>query len=168
MQYIFSVLMMLSLNACAMNDMQSSAMEKNMTDGMIHVESQFSVKQTADRLQTLLSKKGMKIFNRLNHANGAKGVGIELNPMELIIFGNPKVGSPLMQCAQSIALDLPQKALIWQDEAGKVWLSYNDPDYLKQRHNVKGCDKNFAKITKALAGLTKAAAQDDLIIHMGM
>jgi len=168
MKIILSMLMLLSLNACAMNEMspQGIADSKEMSDGMIHVESQFSVKQTADRLQTLLSKKGMKIFNRINHAQGAKSVGIELRPTELIIFGNPKAGSPLMQCAQTMALDLPQKALVWQDEAGKVWITYNDPAYLQARHNVKGCDTNFAKIKQVLNGLTKAAAQDDLIIQL--
>lgn len=153
MKIITMLLFMLSINSFAV-------------DGMVNVESQFSVKQTADRLETLLKKKGMKVFNRINHGQGAASVGVELNPTELIIFGNPKVGSPLMQCAQTIALDLPQKALIWQDENGKVWLSYNDPQYLQKRHNVKGCDMNFANITKALAGLAKAAAVDDLIIQV--
>lgn len=168
MKYFISLLMVFSLNACAMNVATKNTMDKREKpdDGMVNIPSQFSVKQTADRLETLLNKKGMTVFNRINHAKGAKGVGIELNPTELILFGNPKVGSPLMQCQQTIALDLPQKALIWQDANGKVWLSYNDPEYLQKRHDVKGCDNNFAKIKKALAGLTKAAAQDDMIIQM--
>ena len=76
----------------------------------------------------------------------------------LIIFGNPKVGSPLMKCQQTIALDLPQKALIWEDKNEKVWISYNSPKYLVERHNLKGCENIIAKVEKALAGISKAAA----------
>jgi uncharacterized protein (DUF302 family) len=77
---------------------------------------------------------------------------------ELIIFGNPKVGSPLMKCQQTVAIDLPQKALIWVDDQSKVWISYNDPRYLEKRHNISGCDEVIAKIEKALSGITKAAS----------
>jgi uncharacterized protein (DUF302 family) len=77
---------------------------------------------------------------------------------ELIIFGNPKVGSPLMKCQQSVAIDLPQKALIWEDDESKVWISYNDPRYLEKRHNISGCDEVISKIDKALSGITRAAS----------
>lgn len=130
-------------------------------DGMINVASEYNVKQTADRFERIVKEKGMTVFNRINHAEGAKAVDIQLRPTELIIFGNPKVGSPLMACQQSVALDLPQKALIWQDVTGKVWLSYNDPEYILTRHVVKGCGANFDKVKKALAGLTKMAAQGE-------
>ena len=127
-------------------------------DGMTDVPSAFGVTETADRLGDILSKKGMTVFNRVKHSEAAGGVGIELRDTELIIFGNPKVGSPLIQCQQSIAIDLPQKFLVWRDEGDKVWISYNAPAYLLKRHNVSGCDEVIAKVGKALADLSKAAA----------
>jgi uncharacterized protein (DUF302 family) len=127
-------------------------------EGMIHVLSSFSVQKTADRLENILSEKGMTIFKRMNHSEGASKVGIELRDTVLIIFGNPKVGSPLMKCQQTIAIDLPQKALIWEDEKANVWISYNDPSYIKNRHKVTGCEDVFSKVEKALAGITQSAA----------
>jgi uncharacterized protein (DUF302 family) len=100
----------------------------------------------------------MTIFNRIKHSEGASKVGIELRDTELIIFGNPKVGSPFMKCQQSVAIDLPQKALIWKDDKAKVWISYNDPSYLEKRHNVIGCEEVISKIGKALAGIAKSAS----------
>lgn len=128
-------------------------------DGIIKVKSNHSVEQTADKLEQVLLSKGMKIFQRVKHSDGAKTVGIDINPTELIIFGNPKVGAPLMKCAPSVAIDLPQKAVIWQDATNKVWISYNDPAYLKQRHNIQGCDEVLAKVSGALSKLTGAAAK---------
>ena len=129
------------------------------TDGIIDIKSIFSVKETADRLEGILATKGMTIFTRINHSEAAKNVGIELRETELIIFGNPKVGSPLMQCQQNVAIDLPQKALIWKDDQDTVWISYNDPRYLQKRHNIPGCNKIITKISGALAGITKAASE---------
>ncbi len=125
--------------------------------GIISVKSSHDVKTTADRLESTLKQKGMNVFNRINHAQGAQKVGKELRPTELIIFGNPKVGTPLMQCAQSVAIDLPQKALIWQDAQGQVWLSYNDPNYLVERHQLTGCDEVIKKVGKALGNFAKSA-----------
>ena len=125
--------------------------------GLISVKSPHDVKTTADRLESTLKQKGMNVFIRINHAQGAQKVGMELRPTELIIFGNPKVGTPLMQCAQSVAIDLPQKALIWQDEKGQVWLSYNNPNYLVERHEISGCDEVVKKIEGALGNFAKAA-----------
>lgn len=119
--------------------------------GMVHVKSAHTVAKTIDRLETILSEKGMKIFRRVNHAKGAKGASISLRPTQLLIFGNPKVGAPLMACQQTVALDLPQKALAWEDAGGQVWLSYNAPDYLQQRHQISGCKKVLNKVSKALA-----------------
>lgn len=125
--------------------------------GLVTVKSNHTVAKTADRLENILKEKGMNVFARVNHAEGAKKAGMELRPTELVIFGNPKVGTPLMKCAQSIAIDLPQKALIWEDESGAVWLAYNNPAYLKKRHSVEGCDAVFDKITGALGNFAKAA-----------
>lgn len=128
-------------------------------EGMFKIPSAYSVEVTADRMETILKEKGMTIFNRIKHSEGAQKVGIELRDTELIIFGNPKVGSSLMKCQQSVAIDLPIKTLIWKDEDEKVWLSYNDPRYLEKRHNIIGCEEVLLKVEKALAGITKAAAK---------
>ncbi|RBP32540.1 uncharacterized protein (DUF302 family) [Marinobacter pelagius] len=128
-------------------------------DGLIVVKSNHGVAETADRLEAVLQEKGMTVMNRINHAAGAESAGIELRPTELVIFGNPKVGTPLMQCAQSVAVDLPQKALIWEDEQGQVWLGYNDPAYLKARHGIEGCDEVLGKVNNALASFAEAATK---------
>jgi len=112
-------------------------------NGLISIKSPYHVKKTVDRFENALNEKGMTVFIRINHAESARKVGKNLRPTELVIFGNPKVGTPLMQCDQSVAIDLPQKALIWQDEAGQVWLTYNDPNYLANRHNLAGCDELY-------------------------
>jgi len=126
-------------------------------NGIISVKSSHEVKATTDRLENVLNQKGMTVFIRINHAEGAQKVGKKLRPTELVIFGNPKVGTPLMQCRQSTAIDLPQKALIWEDEEGQVWLSYNNPNYLVERHGITGCAEVVKKIEKALSNFAKAA-----------
>jgi uncharacterized protein (DUF302 family) len=125
--------------------------------GFVNVKSNHSVKETGDRLETVLKQKGMTVFNRINHAAGAKRVGKILRPTELIIFGNPKVGAPLMQCSQTVGLDLPQKALIWEDEAGLVWFSYNSPAYLDKRHGLAKCSQVLKKVENALKNFAVAA-----------
>ena len=126
-------------------------------EGMISIKSAHSVAVTGDRLENILQKKGMTVFKRINHAAGAQKIGKTLRPTELVIFGNPKVGTPLMLCSHSIAIDLPQKALIWQDEAEQVWFSYNDPQFLALRHNTQGCDAVLKKVAMALGNFAKAA-----------
>ncbi len=126
-------------------------------DGMITLESPHDVKTTADRLETALQEKGMTVFDRIDHAGGAEKAGLELAPTVLIIFGNPKVGTPLMHCGRSAAIDLPQKALIWEDDEGVVWLSYNDPQYLAERHGIDGCEEVLKKIAGALKNFAGAA-----------
>ncbi len=128
------------------------------SEGMISVNSAHSVAVTADRLEKILASKGMTVFKRIDHAAGAAKVGKELRPTELIIFGNPKVGTPLMQCSRSIAIDLPQKALIWEDDGGQVWLSYNDPQFLALRHGTKGCDAVLKKVAMALGKFANKAS----------
>ncbi|MBU0944226.1 MAG: DUF302 domain-containing protein [Bacteroidetes bacterium] len=126
-------------------------------NGLVSVKSSHPVKETADRLENILQKKGMTLFTRINHSAGAEKVGKELRPTELIIFGNPKVGAPLMQCSQTMAIDLPQKALIWEDETGQVWFSYNEPEYLAKRHNTQGCLEVIKKVQNVLANFASAA-----------
>jgi uncharacterized protein (DUF302 family) len=134
-----------------------SVIPSKAAEGVIDVRSAHSVEETANRLESIMQEKGMTIFKRVNHSEGAANVGIELRKTELIIFGNPKVGSPLMQCQQSVAIDLPQKALIWEDSDSQVWVSYNDPRYIGKRHDISGCDEVISKIEKALSGIAKAA-----------
>lgn len=126
-------------------------------DGVVSVKSAHSVADTADKLEAVLNDKGMTVFIRIDHAAGAAKVGAELRPTQLVVFGNPKVGTPLMQCSQSVALDLPQKALIWEDAEGQVWLSYNDPAYLDARHALGDCAAVLEKVSKALGNFAKAA-----------
>lgn len=128
-------------------------------DGMMTVKSEHDVKATADKLESVLKDKGMTVMARINHQQGAEKAGLELPPTEVVIFGNPRVGTPLMQCARSVAIDLPQKALIWEDSSGDTWLGYNDPEYLKSRHGIEGCDDVIAKVKGALAGFAKAATE---------
>lgn len=126
-------------------------------NGLISIKSSHNVKKTGDRLENTLKAKGMTVFIRINHAEGAQKVGKKLRPTELIIFGNPKVGTPLMQNSQSAAIDLPQKALIWEDEAGQVWFSYNDPKYIAKRHSITECAEVLKKIENALGNFAKMA-----------
>lgn len=98
--------------------------------------SNFDPKETMDRLAAAVTKRGITILARIDHAAAAAKVGMKLRPTEVIIFGNPKAGTPLMQAAQTIGIDLPLRALVWQDEVGKTWLAYNDPTWLAKRHNA--------------------------------
>jgi len=105
-------------------------------DGIISKESKYSVAETLDRVDALLRSKGIKIFARVDHSGEAEKVGLKMPPTQLLIFGNPKGGTPVMLAAPTAAIDLPLKALAWQDADGKVWLSYNDPEYLKKRYGL--------------------------------
>lgn len=129
------------------------------SDGMVKVKSAHDVKTTADRLEKILVSKGMTVFTRIDHAKGAKKVGATLRPTELVIFGNPKIGTKLMNCQQTVAIDLPQKALIFEDEKGQVWFTYNQPKYLDKRHDLKGCQKIIGKIKGALGKFSAAATK---------
>ena len=128
-------------------------------NGLVNVKSPHSVKDTADRLEKALTNKGMTIFIRIDHAAGAKKVGLALPPTELVIFGNPKVGTPLMRCSRGVAIDLPQKTLIWEDDQGQVWLTYNDPAYLATRHAITGCEAVLEKVGGALQNFAAAATK---------
>ena len=107
-----------------------------MNSGIIDIPSPYSVTETLARLQTLLKEKGVTIFALVDHSGEAAKAGLEMRPTQLLIFGSPKAGTPLMVAAPSAAIDLPLKALAWQDPQGKVWLSYNAPEYLQQRHGL--------------------------------
>ena len=127
------------------------------SNGIIKIKSVNSVKATLDKLEDVLNKKGMTIFTRINHTAGAEKAGIPLRATELLVFGNPEVGTPLMLCSRTAALDLPQKALAYKDKNGQVWLAYNDPAYMAKRHNLKNCDAAIQKVTNALAKFSSTA-----------
>jgi uncharacterized protein (DUF302 family) len=105
-------------------------------EGIISKPSKYSVTETLDRVDALLRSKGIKIFVRVDHSGEAEKAGLKMPPTQLLIFGNPKGGTPVMLAAPTAAIDLPLKALAWQDGDGKVWLSYNDPEYIKKRFGL--------------------------------
>jgi uncharacterized protein (DUF302 family) len=127
-------------------------------DGLITIASKFSVKETIDRLASTVTSKGMTVFGRIDHGAGAAQVGMPLRPTEVLIFGNAKGGTPLMQAKQTIGIDLPLKALAWEDAEGKVWVTSNDPAWLARRHGL-GADvtANVEALRAGLAAVTKAA-----------
>ena len=125
--------------------------------GLVNKKSHFSVKVTLDRLENVLRKKGITIVTRWNHQAGAKKASIPLRPTELLIFGNPKLGSHFFTSNQSAGIDLPMKALAWKDKAGQVWLTYNDPTYIANRHQIDNRPTIVKKMTGALNKLTNVA-----------
>lgn len=127
-------------------------------NGLVTVASRHAVKATIDRLESAAKAKGLTIFARIDHAAGATSVGLALRPTELLIFGNARGGTPLMQLAQTVGIDLPLKALAWEDAAGKTWLSYNEPLWLAERHGVAQQGGEVAKtLANAIAALAKEA-----------
>lgn len=125
--------------------------------GLVNKKSQFSVKVTLDKLENVLRKKGITIVTRWSHHAGAKKAGIPLRPTELLLFGNPKLGSHFFTSNQTAGIDLPMKALAWKDKKGQVWLTYNDPAYIAGRHDIADRAKIVAKMTGALNKLTNVA-----------
>ena len=124
-------------------------------DGLITMASSLGAKETMDRLEAEVKAKGLTVFARIDHAAGAIEVGLPLRPTEVLIFGNAKGGTPLMQANQAIGIDLPLKALVFEDAAGKVWLSYNDPRWLAHRHGLGGV---AAEAVNAMAAALNGAA----------
>jgi uncharacterized protein (DUF302 family) len=129
-----------------------------LSDKLVALESKYDVKETLDRLAAELDKRGIKVAARIDHAAGAKAVGMELPPIEVLMFGNPRLGTPLMQSAPAIGIDLPMKVLAWQDKAGKVWIGYTAPETLKARHDISDRDEVFRLMAAALDGLAKSAS----------
>ena len=127
--------------------------------GLVDVRSQFSVAETLDRFEAAAKDAGLHIFARLDHAKGATSVGQQLRPTELLIFGNPKVGTEVMSSNQRAGIELPMKVLAWEDPEGVVWLSYTRPDYLFERFEITDRPEVEKKMSGALAKLSKAATQ---------
>jgi uncharacterized protein (DUF302 family) len=128
-------------------------------NGLITKPSRHSVPETMDRLVAVLQSKGMTVFDRIDHAAAAQKAGLSMRPSQLLIFGNPKGGTPLMVAAPTAAIDLPLKALAWEDADGKVWLSYNAMAWIKERHAIRGEDEAIAGMEKALDALTGKALE---------
>ena len=124
-------------------------------EGLVAVKSPYGHKETMDRLEVVVKEKGMTVFARVDHAAGAARVGKQLRPTEVLIFGNPQGGTPFMECSQTVGIDLPQKALVWEDASGTVWLGYNDPTYLANRHAAAQCPV-VGNLKQALAGIAQA------------
>ena len=125
-------------------------------EGLVTVSSKYGPTETMDRLTASVAKHGMRVFARIDHAAAAAEVGMTLAPTAVLIFGGPKGGTPLMQAVQTMGIDLPLKALIWQDAANQVWLSYNDPKWIGRRHGVDpGLEKILDAMAAALADIAK-------------
>lgn len=126
-------------------------------DGMIRFPSVFGPAETMDRLEAEVRGRGMTVFARIDHAGGAEKAGLALRPTQVLVFGNAKGGTPLMQARQEVALDLPLKVLVYQDDDGKVWLAYNDPRWLARRYGLPdGVAPNIAGLAGGLDAITKA------------
>jgi uncharacterized protein (DUF302 family) len=129
-----------------------------VAQGLTTLRSSYGPKDTMNRLEAEVRAKGMTVFARVDHAAGAIAVGLSLRPTEVLIFGNAKAGTPPMQSVQTIGIDLPLKALVWQDGSGDTWLSYNDPAWLAQRHGLGGrTEAAIGTMTAALDAVAKAA-----------
>jgi len=126
-------------------------------NGLLSLQSRVSAKETLDRLLAALAKRKLTVFARVDHAAGATSVGLPLRPTEVVMFGNPKGGTALMQDRQSTGIDLPLKALVWEDAGGKAWFTYNDPAWIAERH---GLGTASAMAVKAMAELLSAIAQE--------
>ncbi|MGY8706900.1 DUF302 domain-containing protein [Bradyrhizobium sp. 18BD] len=148
----FSTLITILALAAATCSWETQAMA---ADGLITIKSSFGPEDTMKRLEAEVKAKGLTVFAHVDHAAGAAAVGLPLRPTDLIIFGNAKGGTPLMQQSQTIGIDLPLKALVWQDEQGATWLSYNDPAYFTHRH---GLGDGAKAPVEAMSGALKAIA----------
>jgi len=125
-------------------------------DGLVAVKSPHGPKDTMDRLEALLKQKGLTIFARIDHAAGAARVGQTLRPTEVLIFGNPKGGTPFLECSQTVGIDLPMKLLVWTDESDRVWIGYNDPAWIGRRHGVESCPA-ISTLSQALGKMVEGA-----------
>ena len=127
-------------------------------DGLITCVSKFGPKETMDRLAAAVTSRGISIMARIDHAAAAAAVGMDLRPTEVLIFGNPRAGTPLMQAVQTVGIDLPLKALVWQDEDGTTWLAYNDPQWLAGRHGVDAAlDRTLHAMADGLGAVAREA-----------
>lgn len=137
------------LAACATTGSQSTS------NGLVSVKSPYTQAETVSRLEAQVRQRNLAVVAKVDHAAAAQRIGQTLRPTEVMIFGNPQAGTPLMQCAQTVGIDLPVKALVWTDTGGQVWVGYNDPVWMVQRHGAAECAA-AANVSKALAGIAAA------------
>ena len=139
-----------SVLLCVLLGMSAAMAEPLIEKGLVSKKSPHSVAVTLDRLEQALKDRGVTIVTRWSHSAGAAKVGIALRPTELLLFGNPRLGSHFFTSQQTAGIDLPMKALAWEDESGQVWLGYNDPVYIAERHGIKGRGEVVQKMASAL------------------
>ena len=152
MKKLLSIFLVLSVAGCA-----THRMNEGPAHGVKAMQSPHNVKVTIDRVEAAAKSRGLNIFARVDHAAGAQKIGKTLRPAELLIFGSPQSGTPLMECAQTLGIDLPLKVLAWQDAGGTVWLGYNEPSYLMHRHRGGECQPAVNNVTGALEALSAEA-----------
>ncbi len=162
----FLPILAISLASCALRTVKQhitpNALAANKTAedrGLITISSPYDVSETGDRVLEISNENSLTLFARLDHSANATDAELELNPTELLILGNPQVGTPLMQCSITTAIDLPQKILVYQDKSDRTQIAYNQPKYLQQRHNMEGCNEAIEKVSGALKGITEAAVK---------
>jgi len=147
MRFLIAMAMLLALS-----------MPAKAADELTVKPSKYPIKETLDRLTAALDEKGITPVARIDHAAAAEAAGLELKPTEILLFGNPKLGTPLMQANRHIAIDLPMKVMVWEDDAGKVWIGYTMPETLKARYDIDGQDDVLKTMAGALEAFTSAAA----------
>ena len=144
-------LFFISITAFSLFSAQSMAAE-----GMVVIKSSYAAKATMDRVESIAQQRDLTVFARIDHAAGAASIGKTLRANEVIIFGHPRGGTAFMECAQTVGIDLPLKILVWEDDASQVWLGYNHPAYLAQRHDVPECP-TIENMSNALATIAETA-----------
>lgn len=157
---IFSFLFIGLLAGCSDNTKQINDLKDDDRPGIITVQSSNSIDETYQNLKTAIEDKdALSIIAELDHRKNAASVDMQLRPTRILMFGNPRLGTPLMQASQTTGLDLPQKMLVYEDADGEVFIAYNDPEYLADRHNIEGQDEGLKKITGALKNLAETAGK---------
>lgn len=146
------LMMVIILAACG------AARAASVNDGLMVVDSTHDFAETIARVEAEIRARNLTVFAKIAHAEGAESAGLELPPTTTLIFGKPEAGTPLMQCGRTVAIDLPQKLLIWESAHGRIRLAYNDPHWLGARHGLKGCEKALENIAAALSAIAGAAA----------
>jgi uncharacterized protein (DUF302 family) len=136
----------------------SASNSSDNIEGLTTIQSSFGPKATMDRVETQIQARGLNVFARIDHAADAAEAGLPLAPTNLIIFGNARGGTPLMQSVQTVGIDLPLKILVWQDAANNTWLSYNEPSWIAQRHGVTGAESTIDKMADLLRAIARGAS----------
>ena len=147
---------MKTLHSLAAIALMALASRASAADGLVAIKSPYSAKDTMNRVEEIVKQRELTVFARIDHAAGAAKIGKSLRPTELLVFGNPQGGTPFMECAQSVGIDLPLKVLVWQDATAQVWLGYNDPVFLARKHGVAQCPM-AENLRQAPAGISAVA-----------